>query len=177
MDLVIRATQPLQSLVPDVRTVLRGVDPELPNGDFQPLEQLVDQAVSPRRFVTILLGGFSLLALILASLGIYGVISYSVNQRTNEIGIRIALGASTLGVLRLVLTQGVKLVVIGLLIGLATAFALTRVLSSLLFGIGATDPLTFLAIAFLLTGVALLACYIPARRATKVDPMIALRYE
>jgi ABC-type antimicrobial peptide transport system permease subunit len=177
MDLVVRAKLPIESLVPGVRAALRSVDPDLPNSDFQPLEELVDHAVSPRRFVTALLGAFSLLALILASLGIYGVISYSVTQRTNEIGIRIALGAQTRAVLRLIIGQGAKLALIGLGIGLAGAFALTRVLSSLLFGVGATDPLTFTGIALLLTGVALLACYIPARKATKVDPMIALRYE
>jgi predicted permease len=177
MDLVVRAKLPIESLVPGVRAALRNVDPDLPNSDFQTLEQLVDQAVSPRRFVTVLLGGFSFLALILASLGIYGVISYSVNQRTNEIGIRIALGAQTLAVLKLILGQGVKLALIGLGIGLAAAFALTRVMSSLLFGVRATDPVTFAGIALLLTGVALLACYIPARRATKVDPMVALRDE
>jgi predicted permease len=177
LDLVIRAKAPLDSLVPSVRAALRSVDPNLPSSDFKPLEQLVDQAVSPRRFVTALLGVFSLLALILASLGIYGVISYSVTQRTNEIGIRIALGAQTPAVLKLIIGQGVKLALIGLGIGLTAAFVLTRVLSSLLFGVGATDPLTFTGIAVLLTTVALLACYIPARRATKVDPMIALRYE
>jgi putative ABC transport system permease protein len=177
MDLVVRATLPIESLVPNVRTVLRSVDPDLPNGAFQTLEQLIDQAVSPRRFVTLVLGGFSVLALILASLGIYGVISYSVNQRTNEIGIRIALGAQTPAVLRLIIGQGAKLAAIGLGIGLAAAFGLTRLLSSLLFGVGATDPLTFIGIALLLTSVALLACYIPARRATRVDPMLALRYE
>jgi putative ABC transport system permease protein len=177
MDLVVRAKLPIESLVPGVRAALRNVDPDLPNSDFQTLEQLVDQAISPRRFVTVLLGGFSFLALILASLGIYGVISYSVNQRTNEIGIRIALGAQTLAVLKLILGQGVKLALIGLGIGLAAAFALTRVMSSLLFGVRATDPMTFAGIALLLTGVALLACYIPARRATKVDPMVALRDE
>ena len=177
MDLVVRSKLPIESLVPGVRATLRNVDPELPNSDFQTLVQLVDQAVSPRRFVTLLLGGFSFLALILASLGIYGVISYSVSQRTNEIGIRIALGAQTRAVLKLILGQGVKLASIGLGIGLAAAFALTRVMSSLLFGVQATDPLTFAGIALLLTGVALLACYIPARRATRVDPMVALRDE
>ena len=177
MDLVVRAKLPIESLVPGVRAALRNIDPDLPNSDFQTLGQLVDQAVSPRRFVTVLLGGFSLLALILASLGIYGVISYSVNQRTNEIGIRIALGAQTPAVLKLILGQGIKLASIGLGIGLVAAFALTRVLSSLLFGVQATDPLTFTGIALLLTGVALLACYVPARRATRVDPMVALRYE
>ena len=177
LDLVVRSTIPTQSLVPEVRAALSGTDPDLPNSDFQPLQQLVDQAVSPRRFVTSLLGLFAVLALILASLGIYGVISYSVNQRTNEIGIRIALGAQTAAVLRLIIAQGAKLALIGLAVGLVAAFALTRVLSSLLFGISASDPFTFLGIALLLTSVALLACYIPARRATKVDPMIALRYE
>ena len=177
MDMVVRAKRPIQSLVSSVRSAMQSVDPDLPNSEFQTLEQLVDQAVSPRRFVTMLLGGFSFLALILASLGIYGVISYSVSQRTNEIGIRIALGAPMRAVLKLIIGQGVKLTTIGLGIGLAGAFALTRVLSSLLFGVGASDPLTLVGIALLLTSVALLACYIPARRATKVDPMTALREE
>jgi predicted permease len=177
LDLVVRSKLPIQSLVSSVREALSRVDPNLPSSDFQPLEQLVDQAVSPRRFVTVLLGGFSFLALILASLGIYGVISYSVNQRTNEIGIRIALGAQTPAVLKLIIGQGIKLALVGLGIGLAVAFVLTRVLSNLLFGVKATDPLTFTSIALLLIGVSLLACYIPARKATKVDPMVALRSE
>jgi predicted permease len=177
LDLVVRANLPIESLVPAVREALTGVDPNLPNSDYQPLEHLVEQAVSPRRFVTVLLGGFSLLAMILASLGIYGVISYSVNQRTNELGIRIALGAQKLTVLKMVIFQGARLALAGLAVGLIAAFLLTRVLSSLLFGVGTTDPLTFAGIALLLTGVALVACYIPARRATRVDPMVALRYE
>jgi putative ABC transport system permease protein len=177
MELVVRAKGSIESLAPSVRAALRSVDAELPNSEYQPLQQLVDQAVSPRRFVTELLGGFSVLALILASLGIYGVISYSVSQRTNEIGIRIALGAPAHAVLRLILGQGAKLAMIGLGIGLAASFALTRVLSGLLYGVGSTDPLTFAGIAVLLTGVALLACYIPARKGTKVDPMVALRSE
>ena len=167
----------MESLASSVRNALADVDSKLPASDFQTLQHLVDQAVSPRRFVTFLLAGFSVLALILASLGIYGVISYSVNQRTNEIGIRIALGAQTPAVLKLILGQGVKLALIGLVVGLGGALLLTRVLSSLLFGVQATDPFTFAGIALLLTSVALLACYIPARRATKVDPMVALRYE
>ena len=177
MDLVVRSTVPLQTLVPGVRATLQSLDPDLPSSDFQPLEEVVDRAVSPRRFVTVLLGGFSVLALILACLGIYGVISYSVTQRTNELGIRMALGASLGAIMKLIISQGVKLVLVGLAVGLVAAFALTRVLSSLLFGISTTDPLTFLGIAALLVVIALLACYIPARRATKVDPMIALRYE
>jgi len=177
MDLVVRAKLHIESLVPSIRAALQSADPDLPTSDFQTLEQLVDQAVSPRRFVTVLLGGFSLLALTLASLGIYGVISYSVNQRVNEIGIRIALGAQAAAVLKLIIGQGIKLTVIGLVIGLGAAFVLTRVMSSLLFGVNATDPVTFAGIAILLGSVALVACYIPARRATKVDPMVALRCE
>ncbi|HSO74789.1 MAG TPA: ABC transporter permease [Blastocatellia bacterium] len=177
LDLVVRTKLPVESLVASIRSALQAVDPDLPNSEFQTLEQLVDQAASPRRFVTVLLAGFSLLALILASLGIYGVISYSVNQRTNEIGIRIALGAQRSAVLKLIIGQGAKLATIGLGLGLLAAFGLTRLLSTLLFGVSAIDPLTFVAIALLLTSVALLACYIPARRATKVDPMVALRYE
>jgi len=177
LDMVVRANRPVESMVSSVRTVLQGVDPDLPNSEFQTLEDIVGQAVSPRRFVTVLLGGFAALALVLALLGIYGVVSYSVTQRTNEIGIRIALGAQMVSVLKLIIGQGARMVMIGLGIGLAAAFALTRVLSSLLFGVGAGDPLTFAAIALMLTSVALLACYIPARRATRVDPMVALREE
>jgi predicted permease len=177
MDLVIRATLPMASLVPSVRAGLQSVDPDLPTGDFQTLDQLVDQSISPRQFVTFLLGGFSILALILASLGIYGVVSYSINQRINEIGIRIALGARPAAVLRLAVGRGIRLTLIGLAVGLGAAVTLTRVTSSLLYGVTAADPVTFGAIAILLGGVALVACYIPARRATRFDPIVALRCE
>jgi len=175
MDLVIRGGLPMESLVPSVRARLQTVDPDLPTSDFKTLDQLIDQSVSPRRFVTFLLGGFSVLALILASLGIYGVVSYSVNQRINEIGIRIALGARPAAILRLAIGRGVGMTLIGLAAGLGAGLILTRAVSSLLFGVTAVDPITFGSIAFLLGSVALLACFIPARRATQFDPIIALR--
>ena len=141
------------------------------------MEQIVTQSVASQRFNAGLFGGFAALAMILAAIGIYGVLAYSVNQRTREIGLRMALGAERSDVLRLILRQGMTLAVAGMALGLAGALALTRVLRSLLFGVSATDPFTFVGITLLLTAVAFLACYWPARRAARVDPMEALRYE
>jgi len=177
VDLVVRAKMPLPALVSGVRSTLKQVDPTLPTAEFQTLGQIVDRAVSPKRLITLLLSGFSWLALILASLGIYGVISYSVSQRTHEIGIRLAIGAPGAAVLKLVIGQGMKLAGIGVTIGLIASLGLMRVMKTLLFGVSTTDPLTFVTNALLLSAVALLACYLPARRAARVDPMEALRCE
>ncbi len=177
VEMVVRTTQPPEAMASEIQRALQSVDANLPVRDFRTLEGIVAQSVSPRRFVMLLLGGFAGLALLLAALGIYGVISFSVAQRTQEIGIRLALGAQAADVLKLVMGQGAKLIFSGVALGLLMAFLLAQVMRSMLFGVSATDPLTFGMIALLLTIVALLACYLPARRATKVDPMIALRCE
>jgi putative ABC transport system permease protein len=175
--LVVRATAEPTSLTAAVRGAIRAVERELPVFRITTMEQMVSASMAQRRFLMVLLGVFALVAVILASVGLYGVMSYSVAQRTHEIGIRMALGAQVRDVLRLVIGQGMKLVLLGVGIGLASALALTRLMKTLLYDVSATDPLTFAVIALLLALVALLACWIPARRATKVDPMIALRYE
>jgi putative ABC transport system permease protein len=178
MSLVVRSSNSTpESLSASLREVIRQGDPEQYVGTIQPMTKLVDDAVARRRFNALLTGVFATVALILASVGIFGVLNYTVTQRTPEIGLRVALGAQTRDVLRLVLGHGVRLIVTGLGIGLVASFALTRVLAGMLFAVTPTDPLTFATVSFLLAAVALLACYIPARRAMKVDPLRALRYE
>jgi putative ABC transport system permease protein len=177
MFLVLRSAIDPASLTPAVRDAVAGIDKDQPVFNVNTMKQLVDDSVASRRITLILLGLFSGLALVLAAIGIYGVISYSVQQRTHEIGIRMALGAQRRDVLRLVVGQGVKLAALGVAIGIAAAFRLTRLMSSLLFGVGAYDPVAFGAAAALLLLVATAACYIPARRAIAIDPMVALRYE
>ena len=141
------------------------------------MSEIVDRSLTTERMLTQLSSFFGLLALLLACIGLYGVMSYNVAGRTNEIGIRMALGARRRTVFKLIAGQGMTLVLIGIVIGLAAAFALTRLITSLLFGVSPTDSVTFGAVAVVLAAVALLACYIPARRATKIDPLVALRYE
>jgi putative ABC transport system permease protein len=176
-ELVVRTKLPPDTLAASVVRTLRQLNPNQPAAAFQPIQQIVDHAVSPRRFFMLLVTSFGLFGLILASLGIYGVISYSVTRRTHEIGIRLALGAQKRDVLRMVVGQGLKLVLAGAAIGIVGGLALSRFLTSLLYGVEPTDPLTFVAVSLILIAVALAACYIPARRAAKVDPMVALRDE
>ncbi|MBO0859294.1 MAG: ABC transporter permease [Chloracidobacterium sp.] len=175
MTFVIRTAATPQSFVDGLRSELRAVDRELPLHNVATMEQVVANSVADPRFYTLLLGSFSTLALILAAAGIYSVISYSVTQRTHEIGIRLALGAQSGAILRFVVGQGMALTLTGLAFGLGGAVALTRVLSDFLYQVSVTDPTTFALLSFSLVAVALLACWIPARRATKVDPLVALR--
>jgi putative ABC transport system permease protein len=174
---VVRTTGDPMLIAATVSGVVRDLDPALPIYRMQSMSDLVADSLVRPRFLSILLGAFSAIALALAAVGIYGVMAYSVSQRTQEIGVRMALGARTSDVLKMVLSQGVKLASAGVAIGLAGAFALTRVMSTLLFEVSVTDPATFAAVVVLLAVVALLACYIPARRAMKVDPLQALRHE
>ncbi len=177
MDLIVKGSVEPGGLVGAIKKEVQAVDKDQPLANIATLEDLLSRSVAPRRFSLQLLELFALIALVLSAAGLYGVIAYSVAQRTHEIGIRMALGASRGDVLRMVIGQGIKLVAIGVCIGVIAALALTQWIESLLFRVSATDPATFTAIPVLLIAVGLLACYIPARRATKVDPLIALRYE
>jgi predicted permease len=176
-EVVARTKGSPAALVPAVRDAVRNLNAENVVYDAKPMEEIVGESLAGQRFSMILLSVFAVIALLLSSIGIYGVLSYVVAQRTREIGIRIALGAQRSTVLRLMLGEGMRMAVVGVAIGVALALVLTRLMASQLYAISATDPLTFTGVAIILVGVALFACYIPARRAMRVDPMVALRYE
>jgi len=175
--IVVRTDGDPRDLVPAARGEIRAIDKDQPISYIRTMEEIVGRSVSQRRFNMFLLAILAGLALLLAAVGIYGVISYSVEQRTHEIGLRMALGAQPGDVRKLIIRRGMALTLIGVVIGLIAAFGLTRLIKTLLFEVSATDPVTFVVIAILLAGVSLMACYLPARRATKVDPIIALKYE
>jgi putative ABC transport system permease protein len=177
MALHVRAASDPKEMVAAVRREVQTMDANLPVYNIKTLAEQKSSSLYTSRMVATLLTFFGLLALLLAAIGIYGVMAYSVNRRTREIGIRMALGARRADVLKLVLGEGLIIVAAGLAVGLGVTFAVTRVISSLLYGVSATDAATFIAVSLLLAGVALGACFVPARRATKVDPMVALRYE
>jgi predicted permease len=164
-------------VISQVRSEVKALDPNLPLTNLKTMQEHMRLPLAPAKLLASLSSGFGVLTLLLAAIGLYGVMAYLVGSRTHEIGIRMALGAQTSGVRKLIIEQGMRLALTGIALGLIAAFALTRILASLLYGVSSTDPLTFAGGAVLLAGVAMLACYIPARRATKVDPMIALRYE
>jgi putative ABC transport system permease protein len=176
-DLVVSTSVEPLSLAATVRKAVWEIDKDQPVSNIRTMEDILAESVARQRFSMLLFGIFAALALVLAAVGIYGEMSYSVAQRTREIGLRMALGAQRSDVLKIVVGQGLKLVLIGVVFGLVAAFILTRLRSSLLFGVSATDPITFISISLALISVAVLSSFIPAHRATKVDPMVALRAE
>ncbi len=177
MTLAIRTPGPSNTLVDEVKQQVWSLDRQIPVSDIQSMNGLMAESLAQQRFNMLLLGIFAALALVLSAVGIYGLMAYAVSQRTHEIGVRVAVGAQQRDVLRLIVGDGAKLAFFGIAIGIVAAFALTRLMASLLFEVAPTDPETFAVVAVLLAAVALMACYIPARRATRVDPMVALRYE
>jgi predicted permease len=177
MSLVIRSGSNPAQITSAIRSEVSSLDKTLPVFNVKPMEQVIGERMSPKRLATAMMGIFAALALVLAGVGIYAVMSYAVSQRTHEIGVRMALGAQSRDIFKLVITQGLTLTLTGIGIGLAGAFAMTRAMSGLLYGVTTTDPLTFIGISLLLGAVAMFACYVPTRRAIRVDPMIALRYE
>jgi putative ABC transport system permease protein len=177
MSVVVRSNGDPATIATMVKARIWTVDSQLPVTKVRSMTDVMAASVAAQRFMMILLGLFAAIALILAVVGIYGLMSYSITERTHEIGIRMALGAQAGDVLRMVVGQGLKLILTGVVAGLAGALALTRIMTSLLYGVSTIDPATFVGVSLLLAVVALAACYIPARRATKVDPMEALRYE
>jgi len=174
---VVRTSNAPLGILNSIRQAVGSADNSAAIYGVSPMRDIVANSISTQRLTMLLLGVFAALALTLSAVGIYGVISYLTGQRTHEIGVRMALGASTKDVLRMVLAAACAPALIGVGFGIAAAIGLTRLIAQLIYGVGATDPITFAAVAALLTGVALLACYIPARRAMRVDPIIALRYE
>jgi putative ABC transport system permease protein len=177
MTILVRTVNEPTSLVPALRQTVLSIDPNQPIAEINTMEKIVSDSIAQPRLNVMLMSLFGGLALLLAMVGIYGLLSYAVTQRTQELGIRIALGAQVVDVLQLVLRQGMLLALIGEAIGLLGAFALTRLIRGLLFGVTPTDASIFLVVVAVLTMIALLACYVPARRATKIDPLKALRYE
>jgi putative ABC transport system permease protein len=177
MTVVVRGVGDAASLAGSVRSQVWAVDPNQPVYDVKTMRELLTDSTAARRFNMILVGVFAGVALLLAAVGIFGVMSYTVAQRTHEIGVRIALGAQASDILRLIVGQGMMPVAAGVTVGLLGSLALTRTVSGLLYGVSANDPAVFAVVALLLAAVALAANYLPARRATKVDPMVALRYE
>jgi len=173
----VRTVADPMSMVAAVRREIAAVDKDQPVHDIKTMEQLFAESISQPNFNMLLLSVFAAVALALAAIGVYGVISYAVTQRTHEIGVRIALGARRADVLKMVMRQGLVLALAGIAVGLIGAFALTRLMRTLLFEVSATDPVIFAGISLLLVVVALLACWLPAQRATKVDPLVALRQE
>jgi putative ABC transport system permease protein len=177
MKLIVRTAVEPASLVPAIRARVAALDPDQPVYGIATLEQALSDSVAPQRVNVWLLGTFAMVALGLAAVGTYGVMAFSVAQRTNEIGVRMVLGAERGDILRLVVGQGLKLTVVAVIGGLSGAWVLTRFLTGFLFGVRPTDSATYVVVSLVLASVSVLACYIPARRATKVDPMVALRYE
>jgi ABC-type antimicrobial peptide transport system permease subunit len=175
--MVVRTKVAPATMVEPIRKAIEGLNSENVMYGAKTMESIISDSMAARRFSMILLGVFAALALLLSSIGIFGVISYVVSQRTQEIGIRIALGAQRSDVLRMMLGDGMRMTLVGVGIGLVAALLATRLMTKMLFGVSATDPLTFAGVAAVLTCVALLACYLPARRAMRVDPIVALRYE
>jgi putative ABC transport system permease protein len=174
---VLRTEGDPESLGGAVRSVLAGIDPLIPAAQMQPMSVLVDRATAPTRFALALISAFAVIAAILAAVGLYGVLATAVRQRTSEIGVRMVFGAPTSSIFRLVIGQGLRVSAIGVAIGIIGAFALTRVMRSMLIGVEPTDPATFIVTALIFLGVAALACFIPARRAAALDPSVALREE
>jgi putative ABC transport system permease protein len=181
MNLVVRATGDAGALIPALRRAVLEVEPAIPvagaGADFQVMDERSARGLGAQRFNSTLLGAFALAALLLAAIGIYGLMAYAVAQRTREMGIRMALGARPRDVLSLVVRQGMALAIAGIALGIGGAFAATRLLASLLYGVKPTDPVTFATVVALLGAVAFLACWLPARRAARVDPTVALRAE